>query len=128
MSARFLLLLFLAPILALAAAWWRLISPGRDEQVAPRWRRSFLFGSILSASVATIADMFFAFHELTIADGKIPQSSAIWHFAGPVAGILILSSMVTLALGKGSARAFMLGWIVTIVAVTYIGMLPLLAY
>jgi hypothetical protein len=82
----------------------------------------------LSASVATIADMFFVFHELTIADGKILQSSAIWHFAGPVAGILILSSVVTLPLGKGSARALMLGWIVTIVAVTYIGMLPLLAY
>jgi hypothetical protein len=71
--------------------------------------------------------MFFVFYELTIADGKRLPGTAIWSIAGLFAGTLFIGSVAMLPLGKGGARAPMLGWIVAFLAVTYIGMLPLLA-
>ena len=127
MPPRFLLLIFLFPLAAIGASWWCWISPDINEVTSPKWRRKLLLASILLASIATLSEYFYLGRILALhRDNQLP-AGPVWNALGSMAGLLILGAVILLPFGKGSARAPMLGWIITILAATYFGFLPLLA-
>jgi len=120
MSITFLLVFLLIPSCALAVAWWFWFSPAWDQQPAPRWRRTFLLGGLISASTATALDRLYLNHTVSAMISRNISESIVWNLLGDLIAISFLVVLMSLVLGKGQARLPMGAWLFAFLGVNYI--------